>query len=72
MLPEDLAPWRTSCPDPHRIVKRDAAWLTRTRLLMDGHVPEAVVTGHRALVGDLDLPDSDGRHMLAAAIEGRG
>ena len=49
----------------------DAAVLERTRSVMDGHFPEAVVTGHRALVGDLDLPDPDDRHVLAAAIEGR-
>ena len=49
----------------------DAAVLTRTRAVMDGHFPEAVVTGYAALAGDLDLPDPGDRHVLAAAIRGR-
>jgi len=49
----------------------DAAVLERTRSVMDGHFPEAVVTGYTALAGDLDLPDPGDRHVLAAAISGR-
>ena len=47
-----------------------AAVLTRTRAVMDGHFPEAVVTGYAALADDLDLPDPGDRHVLAAAIRG--
>ncbi len=35
---------------------------------MDKHFPEALVTGHMALVDALMLPDMDDRHVLAAAI----
>ena len=36
---------------------------------MREHFPEALVTGHDPLVGALDLPDPDDRHVLAAAIQ---
>jgi predicted nucleic acid-binding protein len=42
--------------------------LERTRALMDQAIPDALVTGHQALVSCLQLPDSDDRHVLAAAI----
>jgi predicted nucleic acid-binding protein len=45
--------------------------LERTRLLMDKHVPDALVTGYESLVEGLLLPDPDDRHVLAAAIHGR-
>lgn len=35
---------------------------------MGKHFPEALVTGHMALVDALMLPDIDDRHVLAAAI----
>ena len=44
------------------------AILDRTRALMDGAVPDAVVTGHEGLIPTLTLPDPDDRHVLAAAI----
>ncbi len=49
----------------------DARVLERTRAVMDGHFPEAVVTEYAAFAGDLDLPDPGDRHVLAAAIKGR-
>ena len=49
----------------------DAAVLERTRTVMDGHFPGAVITGYERLVGDLDLPDLGDRHVLAAAIVGQ-
>ena len=36
---------------------------------MRDHFPEALVIGHEPLVGALDLPDPDDRHVLAAAIQ---
>lgn len=49
----------------------DAAVLERTRTVMDGHFPEAIVIGYESLAGDLDLPDPGDRHVLAAAIAGQ-
>ena len=46
----------------------DASVLERTRAVMDGHFPDAVVTGYQTLAATLDLPDPDDRHVLAAAI----
>jgi predicted nucleic acid-binding protein len=45
--------------------------LERTRLLMDLHAADALVTGYEDLIEDLQLPDPDDRHVLAAAIRGR-
>ena len=35
---------------------------------MREHFAEAVVTGYEPLIGKLELPDVDDRHVLAAAI----
>ena len=48
----------------------EAGVLDRTRAVMDGHFPDAVVAGHEAIAATLDLPDPDDRHVLAAAIHG--
>ncbi len=48
----------------------DASVLERTRAVMDGHFPDAVVTGYETLAATLDLPDPGDRHVLAAAIHG--
>ncbi|MGA8028632.1 MAG: PIN domain-containing protein [Bryobacteraceae bacterium] len=45
--------------------------LERTRMLMDKHTPDALVTGYEDLIEGLELPDADDRHVLAAAIRGR-
>jgi len=45
-----------------------AEQLDRTAALMDGAIPDALVTGYELLVAGLRLPDPDDRHVLAAAI----
>lgn len=44
------------------------AQLKRTVALMNKAVPDALVTEHESLIGDLVLPDPDDRHVLAAAV----
>ena len=44
--------------------------LERTRMLMDRHAVDALVTGYEDLIPVLHLPDPDDRHVLAAAIRG--
>jgi predicted nucleic acid-binding protein len=46
----------------------DATILDRTRRLMNAAVADGLVTGYEPLVGALELPDPDDRHVLAAAI----
>ncbi len=41
--------------------------LERTRRLMDAHVRDALVTGFEDLIGGIELPDPDDRHVVAAA-----
>ncbi|KXF75287.1 hypothetical protein ATN84_18625 [Paramesorhizobium deserti] len=45
--------------------------LEATRDRMKAVLPEAEVADYRPLVADLKLPDSDDRHVLAAAIAGK-
>ncbi|HET6883515.1 MAG TPA: PIN domain-containing protein [Pirellulales bacterium] len=40
----------------------------RIRELMDAHVRDCLVTEYEPLIADLQLPDPDDRHVLAAAI----
>lgn len=42
--------------------------LPRTRELMDKAVPDSLVAGYEPLMENLQLPDTDDRHVLAAAI----
>jgi predicted nucleic acid-binding protein len=42
--------------------------LTVTRDRMKAVLPEADVANYRSLIGNLELPDPDDRHVLAAAI----
>ena len=42
--------------------------LSRTRELMDKAVPDSLVAGYEPLMENLQLPDTDDRHVLAAAI----
>jgi predicted nucleic acid-binding protein len=44
------------------------AQISRTRALMDAHVPQSLVTDFEHLIADLQLPDPDDRHVLASAI----
>ncbi|MCB1134675.1 MAG: PIN domain-containing protein, partial [Chlamydiia bacterium] len=45
------------------------ARLNETRLLMDQHVPEGLVTEYEDIESSVVLPDPDDRHVLAAAIK---
>jgi hypothetical protein len=45
--------------------------LERTRMLMDRHAADALVTGYEDLIPGLHLPDPNDRHVVAAAIRGR-
>lgn len=42
--------------------------LVRTRKLMNDAIADVVVEGYEPLISSLELPDSDDRHVLAAAI----
>lgn len=46
----------------------DEQRLRRTQQLMNRALPDARITGHEPLIGALELPDPDDRHVLAAAI----
>jgi len=41
--------------------------VNRTSALMDRAIPDALVTDYESIVAQLDLPDADDRHVLAAA-----
>jgi hypothetical protein len=43
--------------------------LTRTKILMNKHFPDANVTGYQNRIDALMLPDLNDRHVLAAGIE---
>ncbi|MCY1703779.1 PIN domain-containing protein [Deinococcus sp. SL84] len=45
------------------------ATITRTQERMEAAFPAANVSGYEALLPDLQLPDPDDRHVLAAAIK---
>ena len=47
-----------------------SAGLERTRHLMDAHFQDARVEGYQHLIDTITLPDTDDRHVLAAAIHG--
>ena len=61
--------WMTRLLENRPDLKREQ--LERTRMLMDKHVEDALVTGYEDLIEGLHLPDPDDRHVLAAAIRGR-
>ncbi|MFT4212522.1 MAG: PIN domain-containing protein [Microbacterium sp.] len=46
----------------------DPARLDRTRRLMNDAIRDVAVTGYEHLIDQLDLPDTNDRHVLAAAI----
>lgn len=43
--------------------------LERTKNLMNQNVRDCLVTGYEQLIEELELPDADDRHVLAAAIK---
>lgn len=45
----------------------DQARLDRTRHLMNDAIRDVAVTGYEHLIDQIDLPDADDRHVLAAA-----
>ncbi|MCY7297468.1 PIN domain-containing protein [Alteromonas sp. a30] len=49
----------------------DPVKLKRTRELMDKSVPDCLIEGYEPLINGLTLPDSDDRHVVAAAIKGQ-
>jgi hypothetical protein len=53
----------------NKAVKPEA--LARTRELMNRAIPDALVTGYQSHIPALQLPDTNDRHVLAAAIVGR-
>jgi hypothetical protein len=53
--------------EPHR----ERAFLERTRDLMDQNIRDCLVSGYEALIPQIELPDPEDRHVLAAAIVGR-
>lgn len=49
----------------------DPVRLDRTRALMNRAVRDCLVTGYEPLITALSLPDTDDRHVLAAAVKAR-
>ncbi len=49
----------------------DPQRLERTRSLMNAAIRDVLVVGHEPLIGAVELPDPDDRHVLAAAIKAR-
>jgi predicted nucleic acid-binding protein len=49
----------------------DPVKLDRTRALMIKAVRDCLIKGYEPLIGALDLPDPDDRHVLAAAIRAK-
>lgn len=45
-----------------------AEQIKRTDELMNQAIPDAMVTGYKNLIGSINLPDPDDRHVVAAAV----
>lgn len=45
-----------------------AEQIKRTDALMNQAIPDAMVTGYENLIGSINLPDPDDRHVVAAAV----
>jgi hypothetical protein len=61
--------WINVAQQQRRSYQRTAR--ARPATLMNAHVRDALVTDFDQLIGILQLPDPDDRHVLAAAIKGR-
>lgn len=61
--------WISNLLKNRRDLTRDK--LERTRMLMDKHAVDALVTGYEDLIPGLQLPDPNDLHVLAAAIRGQ-
>ena len=55
--------WISNLPKKRPDITRGK--LERTRMLMDKHAVDALVTGYEYLIPGLHLPDPDDRHVLA-------
>lgn len=64
-----LTEWRRSAQRRHPDISDDK--LDQMQAIMSEQFAGAEITGYDAIVGALDLPDVDDRHLLAAAIVGR-
>lgn len=49
---------------------RDRTRLERTRDLMDSKTRNCLIVGYERKIGEIQLPDPDDRHVLAAAVVG--
>ena len=45
--------------------------LEKVKKLMNQHMPGALVTGYESLIPAIELPDSNDRHVVAAAVQTR-
>jgi predicted nucleic acid-binding protein len=61
--------WMRSVLKDHPDMTREQ--VGRIRDLMNAHVRDCLISGYESLTPTLKLPDSDDRHVLAAAIHGR-
>ena len=60
--------WMTALRREHPdVTERQIA---RTKRLMNENMPDATVTGYEKLIPSLVLPDTNDRHVLAAAVHG--
>jgi hypothetical protein len=60
--------WMRSVVKDHADITRQQ--VERIRDLINAHVRDCLISGYEALIPGLQLPDSDDRHVLAAAIRG--
>lgn len=64
-----LDEWIRNLLENHKDLSPEA--LENTRVLMNQHVRDCLVTGYEGLIPSLSLPDEDDRHVFDAAIHCR-